>query len=99
MAYDNSVISEASPGLKIACVDSAFIDYYRCPIDVSKFESSGTPSADAGFFRFGEDTVCFGHLTSGTPFPFVTDVLHDAMAYVAPGGEGVHVPFRPSEVI
>jgi len=47
---------------------TAFVDYYRCPTEMSTLETAGSLSPNEGFFRFGGIT-CYGRCLGGTPSP------------------------------
>jgi hypothetical protein len=46
--------------------DQAFVEYFRCPLDLAPVTVSEGLSADEGFFTFG-DTVCYGRSRGGPP--------------------------------
>ena len=46
-------------------VNTALVDYYRCPESFANVELKGRLSDDTGYFRFGQDTICYGHSASG----------------------------------
>ncbi|MBZ5679315.1 MAG: hypothetical protein LAO24_04320 [Acidobacteriia bacterium] len=72
---------------------------YRCPAGFLDFYLSGELSSDQGYFRFGENAICYGRTCSGTreasPQPVLYDRLQDAVIE-----EGkVKLPFDPTEII
>ena len=54
--------------------DSAFHDYYRCPVEMAAIGTLPDVSADDGFFRFG-DAIGFGRFAGGQPARYATDAL------------------------
>jgi hypothetical protein len=72
---------------------------FRCPDDLADFVVAKDVSGDAGFFRFGSNTICYGQCSSGIPKKKVTDLLHDAGEHVVIAGSSVHLPFDPAQVV
>jgi hypothetical protein len=54
-------------------------DYYRCPPSQVPFRVRGHLAKEPGYFRFGQDTICYGQLSSGNTAPSPTANLHDAL--------------------
>ena len=79
-------------------MNRTFIDYYRCPESFANFTLIGEPSSNPGFFRFGENAVCYGSISPGFPAPEVGPNLYDALADVAIDGPSLLLPFDPVEV-
>lgn len=73
-------------------------DYYRYPEKLAGFVSLSENSAQAGYFRLGDDTVCYGRLTNGVAKGF-EDNLPDALDYVSFDAQQVVLPFDAGEVI
>lgn len=80
-------------------LDSAFIDYYRCPQSLANFTLTGHPSWGRGFFQFGADATCYGRCSGGAPSERVSGELYDAMTDVVANEKMVQLSFNPSEVI
>jgi hypothetical protein len=80
-------------------MNSAFLDYYRCPESFAAFALNGRLSGDCGYFRFGPDALCYGRCSSGFRAKRPTDLLYDALADVAAKGPAVRLPFSPSEIV
>src|SRR5262249_2715797 len=63
------------------CLSQVIQDRYRCPEDTLGFQLAGDLSQGSGFFRFGEDAICYGRTVSGdlsaTPKGQLRDVLYD----------------------
>ncbi len=77
----------------------AVIDQYRCPEEFFDFVLSKQQSTDQGYFRFGRNTLCFGHYHSGTRGPESADSLYDAIKDVKVHEGNLSLPFDPSEII
>jgi hypothetical protein len=81
------------------CLNSAFLDYYRCPEVFAEFSASGELSDDKGFFRFGRDLICYGRSSYGFRARNSTDELYDVMADVSTDRSTLQLPFDPSDVV
>lgn len=75
------------------------MDRFRCPEDLVDFEVTGQLSDGAGYFRLGEDVICYGQCASGAPATAVTDQLHDARPHVEVRESSVHLPFDAAQVV
>jgi hypothetical protein len=80
-------------------MEQALIDRYRCPESLVKFDLIGGLSNEAGYFRFGPDTICYGHSASGFLASRADSVLYDALKDVTTNGSNAVLPFDPTEVI
>jgi hypothetical protein len=80
-------------------LDRALLDYYRCPEGAVRLALAGGLSQDAGFFRFGSDTVCYGQSASGPCAGVPVNGLHDTWAAATMNRGVLHVPFDPSQVV
>jgi hypothetical protein len=90
---DVTVIAE-----RAEMIDRAFADYFCCPKSFAEFEfepiNRDTPE---GFFRFGEDLVCYGRAAGGvakTP----DEPLPDLFAAVRFDGRQCVLSFDPTQV-
>src|SRR5438132_1060174 len=59
----------------------SIIEYYRCPQELLDCHVVGSLKASDGYFRFGQDLICYGQ-TSGYTHPTVNGALFDASAHV-----------------
>ena len=80
-------------------MEQALIDRYRCPESLVEFDLAGSLSDDTGYFRFGQDTICYGRSTSGFRASRADGVLYDALKDVTTNGSNTLLPFSPSDVI
>lgn len=95
---DDVSTSEARSGMQVLPRETV-IDRYRCPQDLIDIVSSESLSASAGFFRFGQDGICYGR-TRGVALSSRPDSpLHDAASEVAFEDTKLLLPFNLEEVI
>jgi hypothetical protein len=80
-------------------MNTALIDHYRCPGSFADFALSGILSDDAGYFRFGQDTICYGQSASGFRAGRADAVLYDVLNDITTHGSTVLLPFNPTDVI
>ena len=74
-------------------------DYFRCQEILGDFKLNGSLSQDKGFFRWGEDVLCYGRSTSGIRSGQVDRPLYDVSNEVILDGPDVSLPFDASEVV
>jgi hypothetical protein len=79
-------------------MNESVLEYYRCPERFVRFQRKGSLSSTSGFFRFGEDSICYGGYFGQVPAEDLTETLHDAKSDVACENGTVYLPFDPSEV-
>jgi hypothetical protein len=72
---------------------------FRCPEYVADFVVPKTLPGDAGFFRFGASTICYGQCSSGVPAKKMTRVLHDSGRNVKTDAPPLHLPFDPARIV
>ena len=80
-------------------MEQALIDRYRCPESFVNFDLIGGLSNEAGYFRFGQDTICYGRSASGFRASRADGVLYDVLKDVTANGSNAVLPFDPTEVI
>src|SRR5437867_1817894 len=80
-------------------VSQAFVDYYLCPAEFAQFALAEDLSQDSGYFKFGENNICYGRSSRGFRAKLPTDGLYDAMKGVEIAGSLPRIPFDPTEVI
>jgi hypothetical protein len=79
--------------------NETLIERYRCPDHFAEFRLAGELSGGAGYFRFGEEIICYGQLASGSPASLGTDRLCDAAAHTTTDGLALRLPFEPRQII
>jgi hypothetical protein len=75
------------------------IDRYRCPQDLIDVVSSEPLSSSAGYFRFGQNGICYGRSRSAVLSPRPESLLHDVAGEVAVENAKLRLPFNLKEVI
>ena len=80
-------------------MNQAFLEHFRCPEDFGCFEFLGAPSQDAGFFSFGPDAICYGHVGIGFTADDVRIELHDVSGDVQFENGRCLIPFNPTAVV
>lgn len=76
-----------------------FLDYYRCPEGFGSFEPAASLSANAGYFRFGPELVCFGRSACGHLSPAPENGLYDALRDARPDSTPMRLPFDADEIV
>jgi hypothetical protein len=81
-------------------MNKAFIDYYRCPESYANLKLAGELSNDdAGYFCFGENTICYGQATSGFRAKTVESILYDVFKDVKIEGATCFLPFDLTQIV
>jgi hypothetical protein len=79
-------------------INDSLVEYYRCPKNLVQFALKGSLSGSNGYFRFGGETICYGHYCGHRPAALPTDALRDALADTECENGTVRLPFDPSQV-
>ena len=79
-------------------MNSCLLKYYRCPDEYVRFLPKGPLSASNGYFRFGDDAVCYGGYSGHSPSALPTGALHDSVHDTVIQDGTVCLPFDPSQV-
>jgi hypothetical protein len=75
-------------------------EHFRCPENFLDFAANGKISSNAGYFRFGSNTLCYGRRCKSTRDSEVqSSSPYDVLDDVVIGDGQVGLPFNPSEVI
>lgn len=80
-------------------MNRAFIEYYRCPEALVNFQLAGDLSPEVGYFRFGEDTICYGRSTQGSLSPNALGTLVNLGEAVRLDCGSIFLPFNLDDVI
>jgi hypothetical protein len=80
-------------------LNRALIDRYKCTESVATFGLAGELSEDTGFFRFGQEAICYGQSVSGFRSIHPAESLYDAAQDVSVDGSTIKLPFDPTKVI
>lgn len=73
--------------------------YYRCPEQYLKFSAKNAARGDKGYFRFGENVVCYGSCSGTDAIDSPAGALHDAHCDTVVGNGEVCVPFDVDQVV
>jgi peptidoglycan/xylan/chitin deacetylase (PgdA/CDA1 family) len=80
-------------------LNRALLERYRCPEMLADFEINGQLSPDAGFFRFGDDAICYGRSSSGSRAADLAEGLYDTAGDALATPNHVKLPFDPGQVV
>ena len=73
--------------------------YYRCPERHIKFNLAGPLSQEIGYFRFGNDALCYGQLCEETPSPTLNENLPDLISHTSHNNGITYLPFDVTQVV
>lgn len=73
--------------------------YYRCPERYIKFTITGPLSKEEGFFRYGDEGLCYGQLARDTPSPTPNGKLCDVMGHISCDNGITYLPFDVTQVV
>ncbi len=91
---NNSASDEGS------CSRAALGKYYGHPSDLlAPLISPEALENRPGYFRLGEDIVCYGSLSGGESTVDPSDQMADSSMLVRTDGLGINLPFSPTEII
>jgi hypothetical protein len=74
-------------------------DYYRCPANVARCVDVERQAARPGYFRLGEDTICYGRLAAGGAAARPNAELPDAFERIRVEEARISLPFDAADVI
>lgn len=80
-------------------ISQLLTDYFRCPDMGVEFDWPDGNGSPEGFFRFGEDTVCYGHLGNIPSAQTFSAPFHDVLGDVHFGASHCVLPFDPAEAV
>lgn len=78
---------------------AAVVERYRCPEGFARLAAYRRNGASPGFFKFGEDVVCYGQCSWGAPSQYLDGKLVDASTVMAANAATPMLPFDPDEVL
>ncbi len=81
------------------CINEAFLEHYRVPEEFAYFQLTGELSRDCGYFRFGEEAICYGRTSASSRPDFSGGWLPDSFDKAQVEDGCVWLPFDPTEVI
>ncbi len=80
-------------------MNSSFEQYFKCPERYTQFALKGPLSATEGYFRFGDDAVCFARYSGEKPGKSPKGQLVDAAREVTVDRDRACLPFDVDEVV
>lgn len=80
-------------------INRAIVDHFRCSESFADYKLTNELSDDLGYFRFGQNTICYGQSASGFRTSVAGSVLYDTLGDVTTEGSTLCLPFSPSDVI
>ncbi len=80
-------------------IESVFVDYFRCLDEHANLFVSGQTSKDSGYFKWGNDNICYGRTAAGFRTPNANGPLYDVWDDATISESTVTLPFDPLEVI
>jgi hypothetical protein len=80
-------------------LSKVIIEHLRCPEEELSIAMVGAPSADAGFFNFGKDVICYGKCSAFSPRPLFGGDLPDALEFARAEQGAVTLPFDLSQIV
>jgi hypothetical protein len=83
----------------VKAMSRSLSDYYRMPVSTLGCVEADKLVGNSGFFRFGPNTVCYGHSSTGVAGDLRDSELFDASKSVRIEGSTVRLPFDIDEVI
>jgi hypothetical protein len=80
-------------------MNSAIVDFYRCPEASIETTLAGDLSIASRSFYFGGDTLCYGQVADLPECVAGSEALPDVFGTTSMRGSGVCLPFDPSQVV
>jgi hypothetical protein len=80
-------------------INRALTDYYRCPDHFAGFTVADDLSLEAGYFKFGRDTICYGQCAAGNGAKLAIDATYEALEDVSVEAGVPRFPFDPPQVV
>jgi len=74
-------------------------DHYRCPENFFDFALGKPLSSSSGYFRLGQDTICYGRSCSGALASRPESTQHNVIEDLSVKGGKLHLSFDPTEII
>ena len=74
------------------------LDHYRCLQQIPGFTLAGCLKEPNGYFRFGQNVICFGQ-TTGHTRSAVNGDLFEASQYLQDNGRTIGLPFDHSQIL
>ena len=98
LADDALAASEARSGIQVL-PSAAVIERYRCPRELVDVASSEPLSSSGGFFRFGQNGICYGRSRAAVLSSRPNSKLYDVTRDAAVENAKLLLPFNLKEVV
>ena len=99
LSVTDELVSSEVPARDSDPLSQAANDRYRCPEKFFNIGISGKLSAEAGYFRFGNSTTCYGRSSSGIPVSRADSLLSDVIGGFEVEDAKLLLPFDLVEVL
>lgn len=73
--------------------------YYRCPERYIRFDLAGQLSQQNGYFRFGNEGLCYGQLCGEMPSPVLNEKLCDVISQTSHKNGITYLPFDARKIV
>jgi hypothetical protein len=80
-------------------ISKTFIEHFRCAEKHAEFLPIGNGHTPPGFFRFGPDAICYGHVGTGYTSPAADAELYDASTDVRMEDGSCTIAFDADDVV
>ncbi|MBZ5658895.1 MAG: hypothetical protein LAO08_00670 [Acidobacteriia bacterium] len=80
-------------------ISKSFLEHFRCAEEHAEFMAIGNGHTPPGFFRFGPDAICYGHVGTGFCSPSADAELYDASSDVRLENGSCMIAFEPDAVV
>src|SRR6516165_4725887 len=94
-----SILDGERSVLNSAEMNEPFLDFYRCPERFGTFALAAELRNEPGYFRFGDDLICFGQCSPGYSSRLPGNGLYDSYQAVSFNHASVRLPFALAHVI
>jgi hypothetical protein len=88
-----------TPAASLSFMNRALVDYFRCPETFADFALRGELCPGEGYFRFGQDLICYGQSSLGYYAESSAQATCDLSYHTYMEGNICYIPFDPSAVV
>jgi hypothetical protein len=97
--YAKPVLNRSRMEFSTTLTPNPLTEYFRCPEDSIRVAPRGALSADSGYFRFGDEAICYGKYSGRTPSASPKDDLFDGLGDTLTRNGITSLPFDLDEVL
>jgi len=80
-------------------ISRSFLEHFRCAENCAEFLPIGNGHTPSGFFKFGTDAICYGHVGTGFSSADADAELYDASSDVRLENGSCSIAFDPDSVV